>query len=76
MRFDSNRYSVPPERVMSTLTPEAVSRRARILGRGEVVAEHRSCPDKHQMVENHDHISALKRYMVVFVQLDVDSRAK
>jgi len=62
VRFDSNRYSVPHTRVRRTLTLEADSRRVRIMDRSEVVAEHRRCWDKHQVVENPDHISALKRH--------------
>ncbi len=62
VRFDSNRYSVPHKRVRRTLTLEADSHRVRIMDRGEVVAEHRRCFDKHQVVENPDHIAALKRH--------------
>ena len=32
------------------------------MDRGEAVAEHRRCWDKHQVVEDPDHISVLKRY--------------
>jgi hypothetical protein len=32
------------------------------MDRSEVVAEHRRCWDKHQVVENPDHISALRRH--------------
>jgi len=62
VRFDSNRYSVPHKRVRRTLTIEADSRRVRIMDRGEVVAEHRRCFDKHQIVEDPDHIAALRRH--------------
>jgi transposase len=62
VRFDSNRYSVPHKRVRRTLTLEADSSRVRIMDRSEVVAEHRRCFDKHQVVENPDHLSALRRH--------------
>ncbi len=62
VRFDSNRYSVPHTRVRRTLTIETDSRRVRIMERGEVIAEHRRCFNKHQVVEQPDHISALKRH--------------
>jgi transposase len=62
VRFDSNRYSVPHKRVRRTLTLEADSHRVRIMDRGEVVAEHRRCWDKHQVIEQPDHISSLKRH--------------
>jgi transposase len=60
-RFDANRYSVPHSRVRRTLTIHADSQRIRILDRGELVAEHLRCWDKHQVVENPDHIEALRR---------------
>jgi transposase len=62
VRFDSNRYSVPHTRVRRTLTLEADSRRVRIMDRGEVIAEHRRCWDKHQVVEDPEHLLALKRH--------------
>jgi transposase len=62
VRFDSNRYSVPHTRVRRTLTLQADSRRVRVMDRDEVVAEHRRCWDKHQVVEEPDHISALRRH--------------
>ena len=62
VRFDSNRYSVPHKRVRRTLTLEADSHRVRIMDRSEVVAEHRRSWGKHQVLENPDHISALKRH--------------
>lgn len=62
VRFDSNRYSVPHTRVRRMLTLEADSRRVRIMDRGEVVAEHSRCWDKHQVVENPEHLLALKRH--------------
>jgi hypothetical protein len=62
VRFDSNRYSVPHTRVRRTLTIHADSQQIRILDRGDLVAEHRRCWDKHQVVENPDHIKALRRH--------------
>ena len=61
VRFDSNRYSVPHTRVQRTLTLEADSSRVRIMDRSEVVAEHRRCFDKHQVVEYPDHLEKLRR---------------
>jgi len=62
VRFDSNRYSVPHIRVRRTLTLEADSLRVRVIDRGEVIAEHRRCWNKHQVIEQPDHISALQRH--------------
>jgi transposase len=62
VRFDSNRYSVPHTRVRRTLTLRADSRRIRIFDRSELVAEHQRCWDKHQVVENPDHIATLRRH--------------
>lgn len=53
---------MPHTRIRRTLTPEADSPGVRIMDRGEVVAEHMRCWDKHQVVGNPDHPSALRRH--------------
>ncbi len=62
VRFDCNRYSVPHTRVRRTLTLEADSLKVRIMDRGEVVAEHPRCWDKHKVLETPEHIATLKRH--------------
>lgn len=62
VRFDANRYSVPHARVRRTLTIHADSQHIRVFDRGELVAEHRRSWDKHQVVEDPDHIAALRRH--------------
>ena len=61
VRFDSNRYSVPHDRVRRQLVVRANSVRVKIFDRDELVAEHRRCWDKQQVVENPEHIAALVR---------------
>jgi transposase len=61
VRFDSNRYSVPHDRVRRQLVVRANSARVKIFDRDEMVAEHRRCWAKQQVVENPEHIAALVR---------------
>lgn len=61
VRFDSNRYSVPHDRVQRQLTVRASSTTVRVLDRSELVAEHRRCWAKQQVVEDPDHVAELVR---------------
>ncbi len=61
IHFDSNRYSVPHDRVRRQLTVRADSMRVRVEDRGHPVAEHRRCWAKHQVVENPEHVAELVR---------------
>jgi transposase len=59
VRFDSNRYSVPHDRVRRQVTVRASSTSVRIFDTGELVAEHRRCHAKHQVVEETSHVANL-----------------
>jgi len=59
VRFDSNRYSVPHDRVRRQATVRASSTRVRIFDSGELIAEHRRCLAKQQIVENPEHVAEL-----------------
>lgn len=61
VRFDSNRYSVPHDRVRRHLTVRASSVQVRVIDGNEVVAEHRRCWAKQQVVENPQHVTDLVR---------------
>jgi transposase len=61
VRFDSNRYSVPHDRVRRQLTLRANSVGVKVFDRDELVATHRRCWAKHQVVENPEHVAALVR---------------
>ena len=58
-RFDSNRYSVPHNRVQRKLLLEATSEKVRIFDGNEVVAKHGRCWDKAEIIENPEHIRDL-----------------
>ena len=59
--FDSNRYSVPHDRVRRKLFIEATSDRVRIFDGNELVAEHARCWDQAEVIENPEHIKNLVR---------------
>lgn len=59
VRFDSNRYSVPCDRVRRQATVRADSLRVRIFDSDELIAEHRRCWAKQQIVENPSHVAEL-----------------
>ena len=61
VRFDSNRYSVPHDRVRRQATVRADSVRVRIFDSDELIAEHRRCWAKQQIVENPEHVAELVR---------------
>lgn len=60
VRFDLNDYSVPHTRVRKTLVVVATVERVRILDGAEVVAEHRRCYGKGEVIEDLAHIEALR----------------
>jgi len=59
--FDSNRYSVPHERIARTLTVAADLDQVRVFDRQDLVASHRRSWDKGQVVEVPSHLEALRR---------------
>ncbi len=59
--FDTNRYSIPPERVGRSLTLAAEIDRLRLFDRQELIAEHTRCWDKGQVVEDPRHLEALRQ---------------
>lgn len=59
--FDANRYSIPHDRVARSLQIAADVDRVRIFDREELVAEHRRCWDKGQIVEDAEHLEELRR---------------
>lgn len=61
IRFDSNRYSVPHDRVRRSLCVRATSDIVRIFDGPELVAEHPRCWDKRQVVEQPAHVAELVR---------------
>ena len=61
VRFDCNRYSVPHDRVRRQVAVRADSTRVRIFDRDELLAEHRRCWAKQQIVEIPEHVRSLVR---------------
>ncbi|MEM7677122.1 MAG: IS21 family transposase [Myxococcota bacterium] len=59
IRFDKNRYSVPPEHVKSTLTLVASDQRIRLLEGQDCVAEHERCWGRNQTLEQPEHRRAI-----------------
>jgi len=61
VRFDGNRYSVPPALVRKTVTLRANATQLRIIDQGQEVATHHRCYEKGQLVIHPDHrLAALK----------------
>ena len=61
VRFDGNRYSVPPALVRKTVTLRANATQLRIIDQGQEVAVHHRCYEKGQLVVHPDHrLAALK----------------
>jgi transposase len=58
-RFDTNRYSVPPEHARKTLTLVSSDTQIRFLDQDEVVAEHARCWGKKQVLERSEHRAAI-----------------
>ena len=61
VRFDSNRYSVPHDRVRRQVTVRADSARVRIFDREKLIAEHRRHSAKQQIIEIPKHVVSLVR---------------
>lgn len=61
IRFDGNRYSIPPEHVGRTLSIAAEIDRLRIFDRHERIAEHARSWDKGQVIEDPEHLEQLRR---------------
>lgn len=59
-RFDLNDYSVPHVFVRRTLSVRATVESVRILDAQDTIATHTRCYDKKQLVENPEHIQALR----------------
>jgi transposase len=59
VRFDANRYSVPHNRIDRILTVAADIERLRIFDRQELVATHKRCWGKNQVIEEPRHLEAL-----------------
>lgn len=59
VRFDTNRYSVPPEHVRKTLTLAATDTTVRLLEGSTEVARHDRCWGRRQTVEDPAHRAAL-----------------
>lgn len=57
--FDGNRYSVPPRYASRPVTLKIYSERLVILHQDQVIAEHRRCYDRHQEVEDPEHLQQL-----------------
>lgn len=61
VRFDANRYSIPPQHVGRSLTIAAEIERLRIFERHQLIAEHRRSWDKGQVIEDPEHLEELRR---------------
>jgi transposase len=59
IRFDGNDYSIPPKLVEQPLSLVASQKTVRLLHGTNEIAHHRRSYDRHQRVENPDHIEAL-----------------
>jgi hypothetical protein len=57
--FDANRYSVPHDRIARTLSVAADLDQVRVFDRQELIATHRRCWDKGQVLEEPRHVEAL-----------------
>lgn len=59
-RFDGNDYSVPHTHARRTVELRATSERVRLLDGAEVIADHPRSFDKGVVIENDEHVAALK----------------
>lgn len=57
--FDANRYTVPPRYAGRPVTLKVYTDRLIILCQDQPIAEHRRCYDRHQDVENPEHLEQL-----------------
>ena len=56
IRFDSNRYSVPPELARKTVTVRADNQHVRVIYQGQEVACHRRCFERRQLIRKDEHL--------------------
>ena len=61
IRFDSNRYSVPPELVRKTVLVRADQRRVRVFHQGREVACHTRCFERRQLIRQDEHLLQARR---------------
>lgn len=61
VRFDANRYTVPHDRIRRTLTIAADLERVRIFDRNELIATHPRAWSKGRVIEDPDHLEALRK---------------
>ena len=59
--FDSNRYSIPHDRVGRSLLLAVDPQKVRVFDQKELVAEHLRCWDKGQVIEDPEHHEELRR---------------
>lgn len=57
IRFDANRYSVPPELIRHTVTVRADDRQVRIVYQGQEMACHPRCFQRGQLIRQEAHLS-------------------
>ena len=60
--FDTNRYSIPAEYYTKSLLFKAYIRRITVVCESKILAEHRRCYDKYQIIKNPQHYSALNAH--------------
>lgn len=56
---DTNRYSVPPKFLGTTLDVRVESGLVQVMFRGQIIAEHPVHPGRHQVIEDPGHTEAL-----------------
>ena len=56
VRFDSNRYSVPPQLARKTVTVRADNRHVRVVYQGQEVACHQRCFQRRQLICKDEHL--------------------
>lgn len=61
IRFDSNRYSVPPELVRKTVLVRADQRHVRVFHQGREVACHARCFERRQLIRQDEHLLQARR---------------
>lgn len=60
IRFDSNRYSVPPELARKTVTVRANNDDVWVIYQGQEVARHRRCYERRQLIRKDEHLLQAK----------------
>lgn len=61
IRFDSNRYSVPPELVRKTVLVRADQRHVRVFHQGREAACHTRCYERRQLIRQDEHLLQARR---------------